>query len=60
MQDNTPTVDQRSVIRYIQAALSLDGARLSADVIERVLELEMEYLQHLGIADQGIDDPRPE
>ncbi len=60
MEDNSPVVDQNSMVRYIRAALDLDGVSTDPDVIERILELEMEYLQHHGIAEQAVDDPRPE
>ena len=61
MEDEAiPFVDQGSLIRYIRAAMAMDGVEVSAGLIERVLELELEYLQHQGIAEQAVDDPRPE
>ena len=60
MDEDIPFVDQGSVVRYIRAALAMDGIEAGADLIERVLELELEYLQHQGIAEQAVRDPRPE
>jgi hypothetical protein len=60
MEEDIPFVSQSSLIRYIQTALATDGIVLEADMILRVLDLEIEYLQHLGIAESEIDDPRPE
>lgn len=60
MEEDIPFVDQASLIRYIRAALTMDGIELDADLIERVLALELEYLQHQGIAERAVDDPRPE
>ncbi len=60
MTDETPYVDQNSLIQYIRAALDLEGEAVPSSLIERVLDLEMEYLQHQGIAEQVVDDPRPE
>lgn len=60
MEDNSPVVDQNRLVRYIRAVLDLDGVSAAPDLIERILDLEMEYLQHQGIADQAVDDPRPE
>lgn len=60
MEDNAPVVDSDRLIRYIHAALDMDGVRVGPELIERVLELEMEFLQHQGIAAQAVDDPRPE
>jgi len=57
---DAPFVDQNSLIGYIRAALDMDGINVAPDLIERVLELELEYLQHQGIAEQAMDDPRPE
>jgi hypothetical protein len=55
-----PSIDQASLIQYIRAALDMDGVAVDSDTIERILDLEMEYLQHKGIAEQVMDDPRPE
>ena len=60
MSDDTPFVDQNSVIGYIRTALDLEGESVPSALIERILDLEMEYLQHQGIAEQVMDDPRPE
>ena len=60
MNEDIPFVDQGNVIRYIRAALAMDGIEAGTDLIERVLELELEYLQHQGIAEQAVSDPRPE
>lgn len=60
MEENTPIVDQNSLVGYIRAALDLDGIRVEPGLIERVLDLELEYLQHQDIAEQAVDDPRPE
>lgn len=60
MEDSAPVVDSDRLIRYIRAALDMDGIRVGPELIERVLELEMEFLQHQGIAEQAVDDPRPE
>lgn len=60
MDEETPFVDQNSLVRYIRAALDMDGVAVTPDLIERVLELELEYLQHQGIAERVVDDPRPE
>ncbi|MBV9849463.1 MAG: hypothetical protein JO250_07230 [Armatimonadetes bacterium] len=60
MDEDIPFVDQGSLIRYIRTALTMDGIEVGPDLIGRVLELELEYLQHQGIAEQVVDDPRPE
>ena len=60
MDEDIPFVDQGSLIRYIRAALTMDGVEIGSELIERVLELELEYLQHQGIAEQAFSDPRPE
>ena len=60
MNEDIPFVDQGSVVRYIRAALAMDGTDVESELIERVLELELEYLQHQGIAQQAVSDPRPE
>ncbi len=60
MSDETPFVDQNSMVGYIRAALDLEGEAVPSRLIERVLDLELEYLQHQGIAEQTMDDPRPE
>lgn len=60
MDEDIPYVDQGSLIRYIRAALAMDGIEAGSDLIGRVLELELEYLQHQGIAEQAVMDPRPE
>ena len=60
MDEEIPFVDQNSLIRYIRAALAMDGIDAEPELIERVLELELEYLQHQGIAEQAVNDPRPE
>lgn len=60
MPKNTPNVDQAQLVFYIRAALDMDNVSMEPALIERILELEMEYLQHRGIAAQAVDDPRPE
>ncbi len=60
MDEETPFVDQDSLVRYIRAALDMDGIAVEAEMVARILELELEYLQHQGIAEQVVDDPRPE
>ncbi len=60
MENRTPIVDSDRLVRYIRAALDMDGVSVGSELIERILELEMEYLQHQGIAEQAVDDPRPE
>ncbi|MDQ2686983.1 MAG: hypothetical protein M3Y28_03865 [Armatimonadota bacterium] len=60
MEDSTPIVDSDRLVRYIRAALDMDGVSIGSELIERVLELEMEFLQHQGIAEQAVNDPRPE
>ena len=60
MDEEALYVDQTSLVRYIRAALDMDGHAVDAEMIERILELELEYLQHHGIAEQVVDDPRPE
>ncbi len=60
MDEDIPFVDQGSLVRYIRAALAMDGIEMKAELIERVMELELEYLQHQGIAEQAVNDPRPE
>ncbi len=61
MSDDGPLyVDQNSLIGYIRAALDTDGIAAAPGLIARILDLEMEYLQHHGIAEEAVDDPRPE
>ena len=60
MEDDVPEIDQRSLINYIQTALSLSGANVSSDLIESILTLELEFLQHHGIVEEAVADPRPE
>jgi hypothetical protein len=60
MSDDGLFVDQNALVNYIRAALSLDGISATPDLIARILDLELEYLQHHGIAEQVVDDPRPE
>ena len=60
MDEELPYVDQAGLIRYIRAALEMDGDSVPPELIERILELELEYLQHHGIAERVVDDPRPE
>lgn len=60
MSNEIPEVDQAGIIRYIRAALEMDSIDAAPTLIERILDLEMEYLQHQGIAAQAVDDPRPE
>ena len=60
MSDETPFIDQNSLIGYIRTALDLEGEAVPSDLIERILDLEMEYLQHQGLAEEAMDDPRPE
>jgi len=58
--DDIPAIDQASLIQYILAALDMDGVTVTPDLIERILDLELEYLQHKGIAEETVIDPRPE
>ena len=58
--DDIPAIDQASLIQYILAALDMDGVSVTPDLVERILDLELEYLQHKGIAEQALVDPRPE
>jgi hypothetical protein len=60
MSDDTVYVDQNSLIGYIRTALDMDGIAAAPDLIARILDLELEYLQHHGIAEEAVDDPRPE
>jgi hypothetical protein len=59
-EDEMPHIDQGSLIRYIRTALDMDGIKVEPELIERILDLEMEYLQLQGIAEQVFEDPRPE
>ena len=58
--DEAIYVDQNNLIGYIRTALDMDGIAASPELIGRILDLEMEYLQHHGIAEEVVDDPRPE
>ena len=58
--DDIPAIDQASLIQYILAALDMDCVSVTPDLVERILDLELEYLQHKGIAEQALIDPRPE
>jgi len=58
--EDIPAIDQASLIQYILAALDMDGVSMAPDLVERILDLELEYLQHKGIAEQALVDPRPE
>lgn len=54
------SIDQASLIQYIRTALEMDGIDIPLDTLERILDIELEYLQHKGIAEQVFEDPRPE
>ena len=58
--EEIPAIDQASLIQYILAALDMDGVAVAPELVERILDLELEYLQHKGIAEEALDDPRPE
>lgn len=58
--EDIPAIDQACLIQYILAALDMDGVAVRPELVERILDLELEYLQHKGIAEQALDDPRPE
>ena len=60
MDEDIPFVDLGSLVRYIRAALAMDEIEVAPELIERILELELEYLQHQGIVEQAVSDPRPE
>lgn len=60
MDEEIPYVNQGNLIRYIRTALATDGIQLDPEMILRVLELEIEYLQHLGIAEREVDDLTPD
>ncbi len=60
MDEELLFVDQARLVGYIQAALDMDGMTVPPELIERILELELEYLQHQGIAEGIGGDPRPE
>lgn len=58
--EDIPAIDQANLIQYILAALDMDGVSVEPELVERILDLELEYLQHKGIAEQALEDPRPE
>jgi hypothetical protein len=58
--EDIPAIDQASLVQYILAALDMDGVSVDPEFVERILDLELEYLQHKGIAEQALEDPRPE
>ena len=60
MSEDTPYVDPVALVGYIRAVLQLEDTDISPELITRVLDLEMEFLQHVGIAEKFVDDPRPE
>jgi hypothetical protein len=60
MSDDTLFIDQNNLVGYIRTALSLDGISVTPELIAHILDLELEYLQHHGIAEEVVDDPRPE